>query len=105
MRIAYCDPNTLTSPTPLIRDKSSWMFVASQSDNVDVGVLVRRIIDADNHQEVWRALGDRDALLLNRLREPGHRRLNLILDLDLRDVGIDALVEHGLNRDLSARTR
>jgi hypothetical protein len=32
IRIAYCAPKTLTSPTPGVRDKSSCRFEASQSD-------------------------------------------------------------------------
>ncbi len=32
IRIAYFEPNTLTSPTPGTRDSSSWILVASQSD-------------------------------------------------------------------------
>ena len=57
--------------------------------------LVGLVIDADDHQEVGRALGHRDALLLDLLRQARDRLLDLVLDLDLGDVRIDALVEHG----------
>ena len=73
--------------------------------NIDVGCLVGRIVDADDHQEVGRALRHCHALLLNNLRQAGDRRLDLILDLHLSDVGRDGLVEHRGNRDRAARTR
>ena len=83
----------MTSPTPGMRDRSSWMLVASQSDTSTLVLLSVSSIDADDHQQVGRALGDRDALLLDLLRQARDRGLDLVLDLDLRDVRIDALVE------------
>ncbi len=73
--------------------------------NVDVRGLVGLVINADDHQEVGRPFGHGHALLLNLLREPRDRLLHFVLDLDLGDVRIDALVEHGGDRGLPARAR
>ena len=100
-----CEPKTLTSPTPGMRDRFVLDIGCEPVGNVDVRALVGFVIDADDHQEVGRALGHRHALLLHLLRQSRDRLLDLVLDLDLRDVGIDALVEHGGDRDLPARAR
>ena len=73
--------------------------------DVDVRGLVSRIVNADDHEKVGGSLGNRNALLLHLLREASDRRLNLVLNLDLGDVRIDALVENGRDADLAARTR
>src|SRR3546814_17005368 len=49
-------------------------------------------IDRGDEQEAGRRLGDGHALALDFLREQGGRGLELVLDLDLGDVGIGALL-------------
>ena len=51
------------------------------------------VVDRDDQQEVGVGLGDQDALLLHLLRQPRDRLLDLVLDLDLGDVRVGALVE------------
>ena len=58
-----------------------------------LGRLVGLVVDRDDHQEVRLRLGDDDALLLHGVRQARHRLLHLVLDLDLRDVGVRALLE------------
>ena len=65
------------------------------------GALVGLVVDADDQQEVGRALGDPDALLLDLLRKARDRGLDRVLDLDLGDVGIGALFEDDADRDLT----
>src|SRR3546814_3962325 len=50
-------------------------------------------IDRGDEQEAGRRLGDGHALALDSLREQGGRGLELVLDLDLGDVGIGAPLE------------
>src|SRR4029078_7717222 len=66
---------------------------------VEVGALVGLVEDRGDEQQVRRALADPDPLLLNLRREPGNRRLDRILDLDLRDVRVDAFLENDADRD------
>ena len=49
--------------------------------------------EADDEEEVLGRLGDADALLLDFLREERGGKRELVLDLDLRDVGVGALRE------------
>jgi hypothetical protein len=48
---------------------------------------------ADHQQEVFHCLGDADTLLLNFLRQQRGGQVQLVLNLDLRGVGVGALLE------------
>ena len=61
--------------------------------HVHVRALVGGVVDRDDQQEVGVGLGDPDALLLDLLRQARDRLLDLVLDLDLGDVGVGALRE------------
>jgi hypothetical protein len=73
--------------------------------DVLVGHLVGLVIDADDEQVVRVGLADDEALLLDLLRQAADRLLDLVLDLDLRDVGIGALGEGHGDRHRPARAR
>ena len=48
---------------------------------------------ADHHQEVFHCLGHADALLLHFLRQQRGGQVQLVLDLNLRGIGVGALLE------------
>ena len=79
------------------------MLVVSQSETSKFVLLSVLSKMRDDQQQVGRALGDRDALLLHLLRQPRDRLLDLVLDLDLGDVGIDALFEDCADADTEPR--
>ena len=72
--------------------------------DVDIGAAVGLVIDADDQQEIGVGLGDSQPLLLHLLRQPGQRLLDLVLHLDLGDIGIGTLFERRADRHLPART-
>ena len=103
MRIAYCEPNNCVSPTPFTRAKRVLQLGGDIIGKVGAVMLTVLGIKADEHQEVGRRLGDLDALLLNLLRQQRRRRLQLVLHLHLRDVGIGALLEGQRDRHRAGR--
>ena len=105
MRIACGAPNTLTSPTPGDARQRVLEVGRQIVRHVHVGALVGLVVDRDDQQEVGVRLGHPDALLLDLLRQARHRLLDLVLDLDLGDVGVGALGEHRRDADRSARAR
>ena len=71
----------------------------------EVVLVVRAVgrIKAGDEREIGRRFLDPDALALNFLRQERERRLDLVLDLDLRGVGIGALLEGQGDGDLARR--
>ena len=63
--------------------------------NIVAGAGVGAVPHHHRQQLVGVRLGDAHALRLDLLRQPRERGLDLVLDLDLRDVGIGALGEGG----------
>ena len=93
MRIAYCEPNTLKSPTPCDAADRILQVRDQVVGDVGAGRPVRLVVDRHDQQEVRIRLRDHQPLLLHRLRQPRQRLLHLVLHLHLRDVGVGALVE------------
>ena len=73
--------------------------------DVLVGELVGLVIDADDQEVVRVRFADDEALLLDLLRQAGEGLLDLVLDLDLRNVGIGALLERHRDIHRAARRR
>ena len=93
MRIAYCEPKIVTSPTPLRaverveqvgRDVVGEVLVAHAAVGGD---------EAEHDEEVARRLVDAHARLLHLLRQVRHGELQLVLHLHLRGVRVRALRE------------
>ena len=73
--------------------------------DVAAGRLVGLVVQRDDQQEVAVRLGHGDALRGDRGRQPRGGLLNLVLNLDLRDVGIGPLDEGDGDRRRSRRVR
>ena len=104
MRIAWGEPNTLTSPTPSTRDSGSWMFESGNRRRP--GNRACRSCRRPRPAAAVRVrLGHAHALRLHFGRQARDRRCDLVLDLHLGDVGIGALVERDGDVRLAARAR